>query len=575
MNLNITCCLVLILPWSSSAIVNAGWEPPSYIDGCQSIDGRYVITAERTSFERDPIHGPLKWDFIWKDTETGATRRFHADGIQDGQIYAQLFIAPDGKTFALWNGIQLYSRGGSHQHGPPDLHYKEDSPKWREREEFTHRLMIYNAQDGALIKHLGVGDLIHEAEWQYVTRQFNRVHFMTPIDGRDHKRTPRKHYAWYRVSPDYTVLQVNVGNPRSTRSVSISLTDGRVFPSGHEFKDPVKNPVKPFRNADSVPCFGPAWLEAYTPSLDPVRLAGTYAVQSAEEAFPARKGGKPRDFTTGKVELIAQGFKKADTPAWLRKTGKKPEQAGRLIFTDLDAGLLYHIPPGETDPVVLRAGATRGRLAYDTFVGLVDNRIARWKVNSTDEPQVLVESGPEGREVSLNDLVVSSRGLIYFTTLKDPEKGRLSVLDPETKKVTVLFDGEDEPTLANPNGISLSRHERFLYVGISNYRNRKHSGVYAFPIREDGTIDVEVGKVTPRFPVKAPDGITVDRQGNVYFTSGNTVHVFTPHAEPLAKIRIPKGSGTNLCFGGDQAPQRNLFVTTWNAVYSVQTPVGK
>ncbi len=143
-----------------------------------------------------------------------------------------------------------------------------------------------------------------------------------------------------------------------------------------------------------------------------------------------------------------------------------------------------------------------------------------------------------------------------------------------TKKVTVLFDGEDEPTLANPNGIALSNGDRFLYVGISNYKNLKHSGIYAFPIRHDGTIDVAAGKAKPRIGIPSPDGIVVDKAGNVFFTAGDSVHVHNEWAQPLAKIKIPKGSGTNLGFGKHDRLKNALYITTNNAVYVVETPFG-
>jgi sugar lactone lactonase YvrE len=556
----------------ASSTVHAGYEPPCYIDGCQSADGRFQITAVQSERGRS-VHGPHRWDFVWTDTKTGQSRRYAAHGLQDGQIYAQLFLAPDGETFAVWNGITIFSRGQSNMHGPPDLHYKEDSPKWRLREEFSRRLLIYNAKDGSLKKHLGVGDLIREDEWKYVSRQFNRVHFGTPFNGRNHKATPRGHYAWYLVSPDYTVLQLQVGDPKKLRTVSVSLVDGTVYPDGHKFDDVAKTPVKPYQGDDHLPASSPWWLESYTPSLDPVRKAGTYRIDPIENVFKAENEPKKLpDFKTGPVELVAAGYKKADTPSWLNRSGKDPE---RLLFTDLDASALYALPLGGQKPVELRAGATRGRVWNGRiFCGVIDGKICRWDILSGKEPEVLVSVGHQGGEVSVNDLVVSERGLIYFTTLKDPDKGRLSVVDPATKKVTVLFDGEKEPTLANPNGIALSRGERFLYVGISNYKNLKHSGVYAFPIDSAGLIDVAAGKAKPRIGVPSPDGIAIDREGNVYFTAGDAVHVYNEWARPLAKIKIPKGSGTNLSFGKHDRLKNALYITTNNAVYVVETPVG-
>lgn len=556
----------------ATSAVYAGYEAPCYIDGCQSADGRFQITAVQTERGRS-VHGPHRWEFVWTDTKTGQSRRYAAQGLQDGQIYAQLFLAPNGETFALWNGATLFSRGQSHMHGPPDLHYQEDSPKWREREEFSHRLLIYDARDGALKKQIGVGDLIRDDEWKYVTRVFNRVAFGTPFHGRNPKQTPRTHYAWYLVSPDYTVLQLQVGEPRKPRTIFVSLVDGTIYPDGHKFDDAATIPVKPYQGDDHLPASGTWWGEAYTPSLDPVRKAGTYRIDTIEQAFPAEHEPKNLPaFKTGQVELIAEGYKKADTPSWLNRNGKDPE---RLLFTDLEAGALYAVVPSTKQPVELRAGATRGRIWNgQTFYGLVDGKICKWDVHGKKDPEVLVSVGHQGGEVSVNDLVVSERGLIYFTTLKDPNKGRLSVLDPVTKKVTVLFDGEDEPTLANANGIALSTSDRFLYVGISNYKDLKHSGIYAFPIRDDGTIDVAAGKARPRISIPSPDGIVVDRSGNVYFTAGDSVHVYSAWARPLAKIKIPKGSGTNLCFGRYEGFQHALYITTNNAVYVVETPSG-
>ena len=43
-------------------------------------------------------------------------------------------------------------------------------------------------------------------------------------------------------------------------------------------------------------------------------------------------------------------------------------------------------------------------------------------------------------------------GLKWKTTLKDPEKGRLSAFDPRTGKVTVVFDGKQDEKFHNPTG---------------------------------------------------------------------------------------------------------------------------
>ena len=236
-----------------------------------------------------------------------------------------------------------------------------------------------------------------------------------------------------------------------------------------------------------------------------------------------------------------------------------------MLFTDLELEKLYRfIPPSLVEEI--RSGASRGKAASNKrFYGMFEGKLASWRPG--EELEIILETAAGGREISLNDITVTSRGRIYFTTLKDPEKGRLSMVDPRTRKVTVLFDGEDESTLWNPNGIAIDPDERFLYVGISSYRNRKHSGVYCFPILADGTIDVQTGKAKPWAAVKAPDGIAVHRNRDVYFTVGGKVEVFDSYGRRRGQIKIPKGSGTNLCFGGNRG--ETLYVTTWNALYAV------
>ena len=86
---------------------SAGYNRPAHIDGCRSANGRFEIVAEAKVKGPSP-HGPHEWEFVWKDNKTGATHRMPAQGIQGGVINAQLFIAPDGETFALWNHMIQY-----------------------------------------------------------------------------------------------------------------------------------------------------------------------------------------------------------------------------------------------------------------------------------------------------------------------------------------------------------------------------------------------------------------------------------------------------------------------------------
>ena len=555
--------------WFTASLAPAGYEQPAYIDGCQSVDGRFVITA-RQIVKGKSVHGPHQWEFVWKDKQTDETKTLPAIGIQGGQIYAQLFIAPDGETFALWNHITQYWHDKSHMHSHDVLPKRSVSSeeKYRGLDIHKKRLIIYR-KDGSIIKEFGVGDFLRDDEWESALAVFTRVHWLQEYDKLSYRDICRMQYAFYRVSPDYTVLEFRPIASRAKRNapprvVRVSLTDGRILGKA-SLTDPQKIPVRPFVGPDRPPKNSKPWREGYQPSLDPVRSPGTYKVQTPTEAWPIANAPKLKPLKHGEVRLIQDGFKKADTPAWLAKgTGKK--ELSVLLFTDLDYEKLFRLVPPNTVEEI-RVGASRGKAGPDKrFYGVLDGQIASWR--PAEQPEVIAEKAADGREISLNDICVTSRRRIYFTTLKDPEKGRLSTIDGTTGEITVLFDGEDEPVLSNPNGIAIDPDERFLFVGISNYKSRKHSGVYCFPILPDGSIDLETGKDKPWAAVRAPDGIAVRRNRDVYFTAGGKVEVFDVYGRRRGQIKIPKGSGTNLCFDGDRG--NTLYITTWNALYAVQ-----
>lgn len=100
---------------ASAAPLLAGYSQPSFIDGCQSADGRYTVTAQKSEKSKDP-NGPHKWTLQWKDATTGESRTFAAKGVQGGQIYGQLFLPPGGETFALWNHLIMWTEGKSEDH---------------------------------------------------------------------------------------------------------------------------------------------------------------------------------------------------------------------------------------------------------------------------------------------------------------------------------------------------------------------------------------------------------------------------------------------------------------------------
>ncbi|MBL8796153.1 MAG: SMP-30/gluconolactonase/LRE family protein [Planctomycetia bacterium] len=530
------------------ASARAGYELPCHIDGCQSPDGRFVITAEPVG--KLTNHGPNQWQFVWKDTKANKTEKFMARGVQGGQVHAQLFIAPDGETFALFNHVTLWTEGKSDMHGAGKLCDQPGKPRNRMDDHFSRRLIVYR-KDGSIVKELGVNDFLKPEEWDATLAVFNRIHWLKEYPGLNFKTTPRHAYAFYQVSPDYTVLELQLTPPRGAKAprvVRVSLTDGRILDSEEKLDDKHKIPVRPFRGEATLPDTTPTTRESYVPSLDPVRQEGTFKTAASVDGAPAAN-------PSARLELVKDGFTKLDTPAWL------PNEKC-LLVTDLEQKKLFRLdPPGKFATV--RDEACRGKVGPDgRFYGVLGGKLASWRPG--EEPQVILEKASEGRDLSLNDLTLSARDFLYFTTLKDPDKGRLSVVNLRSKTVTVAFDGEKETALANPNGVALSPDGKFLYVGISNYKDRGKSGIYRFPVKDDGSLDLEAGKKNKWANVSGPDGLAVAADGQVYATAGGVVVILTPDGKNAGSLKIPQGSGTNLTFGADE---KVLYVTTDRALY--------
>jgi gluconolactonase len=561
---------------AASAVARAGHETPSYIDGCQSKDGRFVITAEPVADpaagakggppKPNPVHGPLKWRFTWRDTQSGKSHSFEPQGLSAGSIYAQLFMAPDGETFALFNPLKFHTSGKSDMHGKPAV--EKGLPGYETQENFSRRIIVYR-KDGSVVRELGVADLLKPAEWDSVGCVFGRVEWLREYPGFRWKVAPRVPYPFCRVSPDYTVLELRPvaakGDKTGGRTVRVCLTDGRILPDDEKIADPDKVPVRPFVGPDIVP-EGPdraRMIDGYRPSLDPARTAGTFPDSATPKATAEKAPGdgdaapRPSAPAEAPLELVKDGLTKADTPTWL--PGEKC-----LLFADLDGAKTYRLDP-PSSVTVARPESARGKAGPDgRLYAQMGNKLVAWKPGA--EPEVILEAAAGGRELSLNDLAVSPDGrFLYFTTLKDPEKGRLSVVDLKARTVSIAFDGESEPTLWNPNGVAVSADGKWLYVGVSSYKNRKASAVYRFPLGTDGTPDVSAGKSAPWAAIAGTDGIAAAPDGSVLVTVGGEVAVLSAEGRKLRSIKVPRGSGTNLCLGGDDG--RTLFVTTNNALY--------
>ncbi len=263
-----------------------------------------------------------------------------------------------------------------------------------------------------------------------------------------------------------------------------------------------------------------------------------------------------------KIEVLASGFEWSEGPLWL-----EDEQV--LLFTDVptnkvwkwtesDSLSLYLEPSGYLGERTGKREPGANGLALDTEGRLIlcqhgERRVARMNSslqNPKADYEVLVE-GYDGKKFnSPNDLVFNSKGELYFT---DPPYGLDEWDEKELDFQGVYKIGLDGSlslqidSLSRPNGIGLSPDERTLYIGQSDPEKARY---YAFDLDENGDVVsgrilLDVTELVNEENKGLPDGLKVDKTGNLYATGPGGVLVISPKGKHLGTIRT--GEGTANC----------------------------
>ncbi|MGF6240669.1 MULTISPECIES: SMP-30/gluconolactonase/LRE family protein [Paraburkholderia] len=197
-------------------------------------------------------------------------------------------------------------------------------------------------------------------------------------------------------------------------------------------------------------------------------------------------------------------------------------------------GLAWH-PDGR----VLIADYKNGILALDPASGAITPVIARRNSERFKGP---------------NDLIVASNGDLYFT-----DQGQTGLHDPTGRVYRLRPDGRLDCLISNgpsPNGLVLSPDEKVLFVAMT-----RDNSVWRLPLLADGSTS-KVGRFAQFYGVSGPDGLTMDRDGNLFVAHASlgAVFVLNPHGEGIARIESCAGRTiTNVTFGG--AHHSTLFIT--------------
>jgi gluconolactonase len=217
------------------------------------------------------------------------------------------------------------------------------------------------------------------------------------------------------------------------------------------------------------------------------------------------------------------------------------------------ARLLKVTPAGQATIEIADSGSNGNAVdAQGNIVSAVhkDGTLTRYTLPGGMPATPLVTMYMNERFNSPNDLAIHSNGTIYFT---DPSFQAPNGPPQSATRVYRVAPGGStaEPLpdqFGNPNGITLSLDEDFLYVAASNGRR--------YPVMSDGTL----GSGSDFSASSGGDGMVIDCAGNLYVARQSAVYVFEPDGTAIGNIPVNDvQSVTNVAFGG--ADHKTLYIT--------------
>lgn len=273
-----------------------------------------------------------------------------------------------------------------------------------------------------------------------------------------------------------------------------------------------------------------------------------------------------------KIEKLAEGFDWSEGPVWMRR-------GSYLLFSDVPKNVVYKWKEGDKVTEFLKPSGYTGStprggepgsngLTTDANGLLVlcqhgDRRVVRLEKDGSLTP--IAQFYQYRRFNSPNDLDYKSNGDLYFT---DPPYGLEKLNDDPAKELKhngvyrVTPKGQVSLMIDNltfPNGIAFSPDEKTLYVAVSD---PKKPFIMAYDVKADGTLvngRVFFNASTLMAPDRKglPDGLKVDRKGNLFATGPGGVLVISPQGKLLGTILT--GEATANCGWGNDGSV--LYIT--------------
>jgi gluconolactonase len=261
-----------------------------------------------------------------------------------------------------------------------------------------------------------------------------------------------------------------------------------------------------------------------------------------------------------KLTAIATGFGFTEGPVW--------DSRGFLYVSDEKQNKIYRVHLDGTKETLIELGDPDGN-TFDREQRLLDCASvlrAIIRVSPDGRYQVIADRFEGKRFNSPNDVVIGPDHAIYFT---DPTLDLVKGEKQEIPFQGVYRIGTEGGVrllvkdMSQPNGLAFSPDGKRLYVDDSEQKN-----IRVFDFSRDG--QVSNGRVfgEEKGSGGVPDGMRLDRAGNLYVTGPRGIWVWDPQGNHLGTVVVPE-QPANLAWGDKD--YGTLYLTAGKSVYRIRT----
>ena len=263
-----------------------------------------------------------------------------------------------------------------------------------------------------------------------------------------------------------------------------------------------------------------------------------------------------------KLSTVATGFGFTEGPVW--------DPAGFVFVSDETLNKIFRAyPDGHKEELISLADPDGN--TFDRKGRLLDcasELRAIIEVTRDGKYNILADRF-EGKKLNTpNDVIIGPDGAAYFTdpTLDfvEGEKSELGfegVYRLDSKGALRLLTKE----LPQPNGLGFSPDGKKFYVDDDEQKNIHVYDVTADMSLADGKV---FGSELGEKDEGVPDGMKLDKNGNIFVTGPKGIWVWTPEGKHIGTIVMPE-QPANLAWG--DADYGTLYITATTSLYELRT----